>query len=205
MAKKLFSELDVHKKDMITEVILNEFAEKSYSEASTNSIVKNAGISKGSLFKYFEKKEDMYFYIIDYIMSAFTNDIKGEITSLPQDIFERTIKYAEIEFGWYVKNPVKYKLLKKAFDKNDSEIYKKNEQRYLIQGETLYYKLFDSVDFSEYSTPKDKLLNVLKWFLEGFNKEFMDKLQSKESIEGIKTKYISELNGYINILKNGLK
>ncbi|KAB3527434.1 TetR/AcrR family transcriptional regulator [Alkaliphilus serpentinus] len=61
MPKKLFYELDEEKRERITNVVLREFAQHSYNESSTNRIVKNAGIGKGSLFKYFQNKQDMYF------------------------------------------------------------------------------------------------------------------------------------------------
>lgn len=205
MPKKLFNELDIHKKDMITDVILNEFAVNLYSDASTNSIVKNAGISKGSLFKYFENKEDIYFYILDYVIASLTAHMTEHISNLPDDLFKRTIMYAEIEFDWYIKNPLQYKLFKIAFDQNDSEIYQKTYARYIVKGENIYYKLFEGVDFSQFKTHKEELLKILRWTLEGFNKEFMEKSKDRIEVNTLKRQYINELNNIINILKNGLK
>ena len=59
MPKKVFNELEKEKQDRIIEAAIKEFAEYGYENGSTNRIVKECGISKGSLFKYFENKEDI--------------------------------------------------------------------------------------------------------------------------------------------------
>ena len=56
MPTKIFTELDEKKQERIIDAALKEFAEYGYENASTNRIVKTCGVSKGSLFKYFENK-----------------------------------------------------------------------------------------------------------------------------------------------------
>lgn len=207
MPKKLFYELDEEKRARIINVVLREFAQYPYNESSTNRIVKNAGIGKGSLFKYFQNKEDIYFYILDYIIDDLTVNLKDEIVNLPGDLFERTIKYAELEFAWYIQNPDKYKLLKRAFEKNDTEIFKETKERYALMSEEYYYKLFEdiNIDKFQFKREKEKLLDILKWFLKGFNEEFIEEVESEDNINNLKDEYLRRLVEYIEILKAGLK
>ncbi len=46
---------------------LMEFAVKGYDLASTNEMVKAAGISKGALFHYFASKKDLFLFLCDYV------------------------------------------------------------------------------------------------------------------------------------------
>lgn len=55
---------------------VSEFAEYGYENSSTNRIVKKAGISKGSLFKYFPTKEDFYFYVLDEITAELNSSLE---------------------------------------------------------------------------------------------------------------------------------
>ncbi len=48
----LFKRLLPEKQEKIFQAAVNEFASKGYRNASMNSLVKAAGISKGSLFQY---------------------------------------------------------------------------------------------------------------------------------------------------------
>ncbi|HCX02871.1 MAG TPA: TetR/AcrR family transcriptional regulator, partial [Clostridiales bacterium] len=57
------SNIDEKKKIKIINSAMEEFSKNSYDKASTNRIVEKAGISKGSLFNYFESKKKLYEYL----------------------------------------------------------------------------------------------------------------------------------------------
>lgn len=53
------------KRRTVTEAAVAEFAARGYSGASMNTLVKAAGISKGSLFHYFGSKGDLFAGIVE--------------------------------------------------------------------------------------------------------------------------------------------
>ncbi len=57
---ELFGRIQQEKRDRIYEAAINEFAVFGYMNANTNKIARNAGISVGSLFQYFDSKEDLF-------------------------------------------------------------------------------------------------------------------------------------------------
>lgn len=63
MATERFEKLSQDKKQRILEAAREEFARVPYEEASINQIIKNAGISRGSFYTYFEDKNDLLKYI----------------------------------------------------------------------------------------------------------------------------------------------
>lgn len=65
MPKQTFLNLGEEKKKKITNVFLKEFTIHTFDDASLNSIVKSAGISKGSIYQYFEDKLDLFMYLIE--------------------------------------------------------------------------------------------------------------------------------------------
>lgn len=76
MAHTRFDNLDDEKQQRIIDAAGEEFAEKGYEGASINRIIKQAGISKGSLYYYFEDKADLFATVVTYasekIMKATT-------------------------------------------------------------------------------------------------------------------------------------
>ncbi len=60
MATSRFQNLDPDKQEQILEAAVEEFAEKGFEGASINRIIELAGISKGSMYYYFEDKADLY-------------------------------------------------------------------------------------------------------------------------------------------------
>lgn len=65
MPKPTFFNLDEAKRNLILTAVLEEFSEHTFDEASVNTIVKRANISKGSLYQYFEDKVELYLFVIE--------------------------------------------------------------------------------------------------------------------------------------------
>lgn len=61
-----FFDLKSEKQDRMINAALKMFAINGYKHASTDDIVKEAGISKGLLFHYFTNKMGLYSFLIDY-------------------------------------------------------------------------------------------------------------------------------------------
>ncbi|MCK8058980.1 MULTISPECIES: TetR/AcrR family transcriptional regulator [unclassified Fusibacter] len=67
MANSRFIKLDKEKKDNILYTALTEFASKGFTGSSINQISKQAGLSAGHLYYYFENKEDLYLTVVDFV------------------------------------------------------------------------------------------------------------------------------------------
>jgi AcrR family transcriptional regulator len=67
MPKQTFFNLPEEKREKIFNAAVDEFAEYGLENASTNRIVKNSGIAKGSFYQYFEDKQDVFMHMIDVI------------------------------------------------------------------------------------------------------------------------------------------
>ena len=59
MIKNTFYNLPEEKRKRITDAIFNEFAGSSGERVSINNIIKNANISRGSFYQYFDDKVDL--------------------------------------------------------------------------------------------------------------------------------------------------
>lgn len=76
-----YDRISQEKKDRIISVALDEFATKGFSNANTNVIAEKAGISVGSLFKYFENKENFFLTIINYGVSQLETVLGSVVAS----------------------------------------------------------------------------------------------------------------------------
>lgn len=204
MPTSQFLNLEADKQNNIIQVAMAEFADNGYTNASTNRIVRECDISKGSLFKYFGGKEELYFFLLDTIANEMMQDMESGVENLSTELFQRIIDYSALEISWYIKNPVKGRLLIGASLESDAEIRSKMAERYGVRGEHILYGLLEGIEQGGLKPNREKLANILKWVLEGFNKDFLDKADiKKESFEQLKEEYIQKLTDYIEILKEG--
>ena len=75
---ELFGRISEAKRNRIYEAAINEFATYGFMNANTNKIARKAEISIGSLFQYFENKEDLFLTTVKHcatIMKAALEEI----------------------------------------------------------------------------------------------------------------------------------
>ncbi|MGN8025769.1 TetR/AcrR family transcriptional regulator [Microbacterium sp. 22242] len=64
MPRPRFHALTRERQEAIVDAALDEFATRGFAAASLNQIIIRAGTSKGSMYYYFEGKEDLYAYVL---------------------------------------------------------------------------------------------------------------------------------------------
>ncbi|HSO13611.1 MAG TPA: TetR/AcrR family transcriptional regulator [Anaerolineales bacterium] len=96
MPKQTFLNLPEEKRNHIINAAVDEFAQYGLENASTNHIVENSGISKGSFYQYFEDKQDVFMYLLTVLEREKMEYFKGKHPpSTNMDTFEY--------FRWMIK------------------------------------------------------------------------------------------------------
>jgi AcrR family transcriptional regulator len=103
MPKETFFNLPDAKREAITAIAIEEFADHPYAVVSISRIVARAGIAKGSFYQYFEDKEDLYTYLLELI-----GEKKKEMFSIhhPDPEHVGVFKYLH----WVVENSFRFEL-----------------------------------------------------------------------------------------------
>lgn len=83
-----FFDLKKEKQDRMINAALKVFAQNGYRHASTDDIVRQASISKGLLFHYFDSKLGLYTFIYDYSVRYMTLELRSTVQKNQTDLFE---------------------------------------------------------------------------------------------------------------------
>ena len=78
MIKQTFYNLPETKRERIYQAIKTEFDRVPLDKISINSIIKEANISRGSFYQYFENKQDLF----EYIMTSKTGDMEKNLIEM---------------------------------------------------------------------------------------------------------------------------
>lgn len=203
-----FENLDEEKKKRIVDACIEEFSKNGYKNASTNSIVKNAEISKGILFHYFGSKKSLYLYIFDYVMDFLTNVIYKRMVNLPADFFERSIQIGLIKIKSACEYPAEYKFLIEAITHTPEEAKQEILERYekvIAEGMSWLLKDIDTLNFRK-DMDKGKAMELIKFALEGVSRKYLKCFKDKSAddimseLETLSQSYYE----YIDILKKGV-
>ena len=162
------SQVNDTKQSLILHAALHEFANKGYKKASTNSIVKQAGVSKGLLFHYFISKKELFITIHQHILDVFNDEFNDCVNFENRDVLERLSDATVCKTNSYIQHPVFVKFLQAVSNCKDEEIrhrcYKQNQ----LSVQSTYKKLFDNIDYFLFIDNIDvkKSLNVVRWSIE---------------------------------------
>jgi AcrR family transcriptional regulator len=102
MPKPTFFNLPPDKREKIINAAVNEFAQNGLENASTNRIVENSGISKGSFYQYFEDKQDVFMYLLSVLEEekmGYFRDKHPPSTNLDTFEYFRWVLKAGMEFN----------------------------------------------------------------------------------------------------------
>lgn len=86
--KSTFDKISPDKRDKILTVAVQEFATCGFENANINTIAKKAGVSVGSLYKYFDTKSDLFLTCINYGINNLET-LLGDVISSDVDIMEK--------------------------------------------------------------------------------------------------------------------
>jgi TetR/AcrR family transcriptional regulator len=198
-----FLNLNPEKQDRILNAALKEFAQKGYQNASTNEIVKEAEISKGLLFHYFNNKKDMFFFLHDHFMDLFMEEILAKIDWSERDIFARYRDIALLKFDLFQKYPEMFNFIKKVYLEESTEVSADLELRkkeILSKG---YKDLFSDIDVSMFKEGIDvgRAMNIIFWTMEGFMNQYQSSVPAMQleliNIEGL----VAEMETYCETLR----
>lgn len=94
MNEKFFA-LKKEKQDRMINAALKVFACNGYAHASTDDIVKEAGISKGLLFHYFVNKIGVYSFILDFSLKYVELELTTTVDKNDNDFFSTHMQIEE--------------------------------------------------------------------------------------------------------------
>lgn len=199
-------EKSFERKTELLEAALNEFTAKNYEDASLNSILKNAGISKGTFYYHFQDKQALYLFLLESSVQTkweFINDrmkVHAE-ENAGKDIFEQFKLQARIGAEFAAAFPEYHKLGRMFARERDNKIYEIAKRALGGGAETLLEemigKAIENGDFRD-EFPKNFIVKTISYLFIHFDELFCE--EEDFEIE----KMLKNLDNYVDFMKFGL-
>jgi len=199
-----FLNLEKEKQDRIVNAAIKEFAQKGYDHASTNNIVKAAGISKGLLFHYFKNKKGLFLFLFDHCVKLITKEYYQKTDLTEADFFKRIRQAVQIKMNLIAQFPEIFKFIEAAYLEDSAEVRTELEERIeALIGDNIA-KVYEGIDTSRFRDDMDlqKILKIITWTFEQLSKEITLKAKLSPS-PARKIDYdaaVREANEYFEIL-----
>ena len=191
-----FFDLKKEKQDRLINAALKVFALNGYAHASTDDIVREAGISKGLLFHYFLSKLGLYSFIYDYSVRYMLLELSTGVSSRETDYFLLTgqIKLSQLQV---MKNyPYMLQFLNKSRDENVKEALVETENRRGVLA-SQYEEILERADYNKFrqEVNVEYLTKTIDFMAEGLMAEGFREGSFQPEI------YYGEVKQYLDMLR----
>lgn len=198
-------EKSFEKKLELLEAALNEFSSKKYEDASLNSIIKSAGISKGTFYYHFKDKQELYIYLLESsskVKWEFINkNFKSSSTEERVDIFEMFRLQAKVGAEFASMHPKYHNLSKMFVKEKGNEIYD-IAKNVLIEDNInplneIIEKAIECGNFRN-DLPREFIIKIINHLFTHFEDVFNSEVDMELG------NIIKNLDYYVDFMKNGL-
>lgn len=193
------------KRNRILNAAMKEFS-KGYKNALTDSIVREAGISKGLLFHYFGTKKELFLFLHEYALEKVLSEFFSLINLKQRDILERWRQIILLKIDLVHKYPAIFAFINAAYMSENDEAADELIKQKNAFSEEIYPKLFHDVDLSLFRDDVDpkKGVDVIVFTMEGYSAKQVSTEMTLEDYESEYERYLKETEEYISILRRCL-
>lgn len=181
---KTFEGLTKDKQKKIYQSAIKEFAEKGYTQASTANICREANISKGSIFQYFQSKTSLFFCVVQKALKEVIDDYRFgyEINVENVSFKEIFVKSCKQLFEIYENYPYHYKLYQRINNEDDIPNYQEI-RRYLARYVSRMVNRLIAVGKRRKLIRCDLSQEMIKFIVQNFLIRFIEVYSRKNGME----------------------
>ena len=196
---ELLKKMDPIRKKNLINAALVEFGKNSYDKASTNVIVREAGISKGLLFHYFKSKKELYEYLVEFIFVKMIKDVAENIDYDKRDIIERITSIAEYKMKLFNEFPGMYAFYTRlCAGKTIDESLEMSEE--IVPGSYGdFYRVKINYSFFKEDIDIAKAMKITQWSLEKKSEEYLKIMQTDDELDF--NQVLEEFNEYLQMFR----
>lgn len=198
-----FESLEESKQHKIRQAALEEFAAHGYEKASTNRIVKAAGIGKGMLFYYFTSKQELYEYLVKYSLEFIQSQYLDKVDAGESDLIERLTQLARLKMEAQAENEEVFKFSAAFLQEGEPHLPKELAANIENMKQAGYKLMYEGIDRSRFRKDADpeKVFHLIRWSIDGYQQELLARLTGQKLAEIDFAPYWQEFYGYLAILK----
>ena len=203
-----FEKIPAAEKESILQAVLSEFADKGYRRASTNAIVENAGIPKGTLFYYFGSKKNLFLYLLDGAVEKYVAFVNEDKAVAPDELFERLLFRERIKLRFAAENPLLFRFFSKVFLDIPEEIKTDLANRFSKYSAASADNLTAGIDHSRFRDGVDEkeAVQMIHVLLEGIFARYSPRLKAAKAdeFEGLIREISDECRRYFKMIQSGI-
>lgn len=199
-----FEKLSDSERSRIISACVAEFASHGYGNASTNNIVRQLGIPKGSLFYWFGSKDGLYLYLVDLAMKRFVEAFADAARTWPNEILARFRILIETSLSFLEQHPDHYRLVMSFMDGEARHLLGPYMKEHWQEGLSVWANWFAGVDVSDFRSTPEEVDRLLMWVLAGIKLEMFALVDDRDTVGASHAKFMEHIDLVIRLLSHAI-
>ena len=197
--------MEPEKRQRVLNAAMEEFV-KGFKTASTDEIVKKAGISKGLLFHYFGTKKDLYGYLCEYALEATAREYAPVLDARQGDMLERIWQMVLLKRELCNLYPNIFEFLTAVYYQTKEEPTGPFAVRFRELQEEIYAVFYQEDDEVLLQEGIDRVMavNIIRWTLNGLSEQITGEHKSFSQMNQEFDVYLEETRRYLDLLRSML-
>lgn len=197
-----FMTMEEEKRERIIDAALREFS-KGYMAANTDTIVKDAGISKGLIFHYFGSKRGLFLFLVKYTLEIIISEYE-KVISKDNDLIENLRIVSVMKADMSLQNPLAFKFMVKAYS-SLKEVFPEGLPDDLANVTNMNLEQIsrmsnnDPMLFKE-GIDSEKAKNIIIWTINGFSESLLRYGDSIDAYREQHDEFVKDREEYLQML-----
>lgn len=198
-----FMAMEEEKRERVINAALKEFS-KGFIAASTDTIVNEAGISKGLLFHYFGSKRGLFLFLIRYALNMIDAEYE-KVISENRDFLENLRILSKVKADLSIRYPLVFGFMVKAYC-SYKEVFPEGLPHDLQDMTSLGMRQICRKSNNDQSLFKEgidseKALNIIIWTIAGFSDSLYRYGDDIDAYKAHNSELVKEQEEYMQILR----
>lgn len=184
------------KNRQIIDAAIEKFSEKGFAKTTMQEIAESAGVGKGTIYRFFDSKEDMVSGLIEAAITEITGLIRERLKSV-SDPVEKLLTVISVELDYYERNRDLSKFLAREVWGFQNKFADHIRNIRSNQGKLLEEIIRDGIDQKRLKEVDPEtaaaafegmiLATTVHWFMfrEGFPREWIFETVKRMSLQGL--------------------
>ena len=191
-----FFDLKKEKQDRMINGAMKVFALNGFARASTDEMVKEAGVSKGLWFHYFDNKIGLYTFVVDYAIKYVNMEMSAGFSAESNDFFDTTIGIEKVKMS--VRRSYPYvPLFLTSLDKETNEEALEAVGEYIALYRERIQSIYEQVDRSDFAPFVDE--RIFDMTVAFTMKGILEEEYAKETFD--ERSYMGRVKVFLNQMK----
>lgn len=185
-------------------IALQEFSQNGFTNASTNRIIRESGVSKGTLFNMFGSKMGLYLYLINRSTVMLISAFEQRRETIPSEFLQRLRWVGEVYLGLFIQDSAVFRFLITVHHPENHAMADQFAREHGRKSAQLQKFMFDGITQKELRIKPLQMRRIATMIMADIQQRLYQSEEADTDLETFRSAFMQDLDDMLEILRCGV-